>query len=83
MAAEVSCSCAVLHRVWSVQLCFQMPSCVQSALLFALVITESINAVLLTQSNLAFEAVYFVISRGVFNVVSSFVLAGHTKDSVQ
>lgn len=58
-------------------------SCVQSALLFALVITEFINAVLLTQSNLAFEAVYFVISREVFNAVSSFVLAGHTKDSVQ
>lgn len=54
----------------------------QSALLFALVIIEYINAVLLTQSNLEFEDVYFVVSRDMLNVVSLFVLTGHTKNSV-
>lgn len=56
--------------------------CAWSALLFALVITEFINAVLLTQMNLEFEDVYFVISREVFDVVSLFFLTGHTESSV-
>lgn len=82
MAVEMSCSCAVEHFLSRCVSRSPGSSFVQSALLFAVGITEFINAILLTQSNLEFEDVYFVFSREVFHVVSLFALTGHTENSV-